>query len=626
MTFFRELMRRNVFRVGVAYALAAWVLLQIADFVLQVIDAPGWILQVFVLTAAIGLPAVLVIAWAFELTPEGLKRESEVDRSRSITPQTGRKLDRVIIVLLALTVAALLTDRFRNLERRSGGPVAEQTENESAPDATTTSEQTISEQSVAVLPFLALSSGADDEFFADGLTEEILNSLSQLPELLVTARTSAFHFKGKDLSVQDIAVQLGVRHIVEGSVRRAGERLRVTAQLIRASDGFHLWSENYDSTADDTIAVQEDIAEKIALAMDVVMDEAKREAMRRVGLRDVEAFIALQKALQLFDEAHGADDIVGALRRTNHYLDIVQQQVPDYAPAYLLHADLYVHMLMNQATGEPLGDATEQEVAGAMKLARADYRAFVANAHTPEERNNAEFDLAFLASDWRGMPARIERYAAERGCGGISWIDSMAIPFGFAAAVLPRFREGRICDPLRSTGWRGEARALLWAGDPEGALDIARQGKEIAPGDWLQVQFVNDLIALGQFEEAEREISIGIKTTINSLTMRMMLAAAQGETQKADALFQDYLELPNKSLVWELSYYAWIGDEKNANRIANGMDAHTFGGPTLATASHFCSCGAPWDLTATPNFAKLIDHAGFDWPPLSPIRFPLKSW
>ncbi len=262
MTFFHELKRRNVFRVGVAYLLAAWVLLQIVDLVLDVISAPEWILQVFALAAAIGLPTVLIFAWAFELTPEGLKRESQVDRSSSITPQTGRKLDRAIIVLLVLTVAALLTDRYLNLERRSDESVVEQTVEEPATGSTPTADQTVTQRSVAVLPFLALSSGADDEYFADGLTEEILNALSQLPELLVTARTSAFHFKGQDLPVQEIAGQLGVRHIVEGSVRRAGERLRVTAQLVRAEDGFHLWSENYDSTAADTIAVQEDIARR----------------------------------------------------------------------------------------------------------------------------------------------------------------------------------------------------------------------------------------------------------------------------------------------------------------------------------------------------------------------------
>lgn len=626
MTFFQELKRRNVFRVGVAYALAAWVLLQIVDLVLDVISAPEWILQVFALAAAIGLPTVLIFAWAFELTPEGLKRESRVDRSRSITSQTGSKLDRAIIVLLVLTVAALLTDRFMNLERRSDEPAAEQVADEPATGSTSTLSQNVAQRSVAVLPFLALSSGADDDYFADGLTEEILNALSQLPELLVTARTSAFHFKGQDLPVQEIATRLGVRHIVEGSVRRAGERLRVTAQLIRASDGFHLWSENYDSTEADTIAVQEDIAEKIALAMDVVMDEDKRERMRLAGLRDVEAFIALQKAKKLYDEAHGASDLIATLRQANQYLEVVQQRVPDYAPAYLLHSDLYIHILMNDATGQSISDSSEQEIENSMRLAETDYKKVIAHARTPEERNDAEFDLAFLAGDWRGMPARIERFSKESGCSDPVWIQNIALPFGYARLVLPRSREIRICDPLFSVYWMGEARSMLWSGDLEGALTIARQGLEVAPGQWLQLQLINDLVALGKFEAAEREISIGLTNSSNALAARMMSAAAQGDGNASEALFDEFLQDPDASRFWELAYYAWTGDQENANRLAKQMDAHSLGGLGVATIILWCNCGAPWDLEATPILAALIADAGFDWPPPSPINFPLKDW
>jgi adenylate cyclase len=626
MTFFHELKRRNVFRVGVAYLLAAWVLLQIVDLVLDVIGAPEWILQVFALAAAIGLPTILIFAWAFELTPEGLKRESQVNRDRSITPQTGRKLDRAIIVLLVLTVAALLTDRFFNLERRSNDPAQVQSAETPATDSTSTSIQPVTQQSVAVLPFLALSSGTDDEYFADGLTEEILNALSQLPELLVTARTSAFHFKGRDLPVQEIATQLGVRHIVEGSVRRAGERLRVTAQLVRASDGFHLWSENYDSTEADTIAVQEDIAEKIALAMDVVLDENKRERMKRVGLRDVEAFIALQKAQELFDEAHGDADQIPTLRQANQYFQIVQQRVPDYPPAHLLHSDLYVHILLDESLDSTPGGATEQETAEALTITVANFRAAIEHARSPEERNNAELDLAYVAADWRGMPARIERYAGERGCSDSNWIDNIAIPFGRANQLIQRFRQLRSCDPLRLTRWMGEARAMFWSGDPEGALNIARQGLKAVPGEWLQLQLINDLIALGQFEEAEREISIGLKDSADVLALRAMLAAAQGDRETADAAHQDFnLDSP-LGVFWDLPYYAWIGDQESANQIAAKVDVHAFAGVALSSAILWCNCGAPWDLSATPNFAMLVEDAGFDWPPPSPISFPLKDW
>jgi len=626
MTIFQELKRRNVFRVGVAYALAAWVLLQGADFVLEVIDAPSWILQVFVLAAAIGLPVVLIFSWVFEMTPEGLKRESRIDRSQSITPQTGRKLDRVIIVFLALAVLALLADRFLLSTPHDREPAAHGAVQTNLPAAGPASAPSPAKHSIAVLPFLPLSNGPDDEYFADGLTEEILNALAQLPELLVTARTSAFSFKGQELPVQDIASKLGVSNIVEGSVRRAGQRLRVTAQLIRAADGFHLWSENYDSTEEDTIAVQQDIAEKIALAMDVVMNEDKRRAMRRAGLRDVEAFIALKKGLELYEGAHGDPDIIGTLRKANRYFDVVLERVPDYAPAYAAHSDLYVHMLLNDATGEWNGDATQQEIDSALDLATSDFQAVVAHASTPQERNNAELDLAFITSNWHGLPARIERFIGEQGCSDSAWIQITAVPFGFASKMGDRLTAIRNCDPLSSSTWRNEARSLLWSGDAKGALDVARRGLEVAPNEWLRIQAISALAAIGEFESANYEISINIPDREVALPMRMMVAAAGGDRAKAAALFEEYSAEPLASGFWKLAYFAWTGDLENASRTAAGIDSHPFAGPGLATALLWCECGAPWDLSATPHFAGLIEDAGFSWPPPSPIRFPLKGW
>ena len=292
MSLFKELKRRNVFRVGIAYVLIGWLLLQGADFAFDLVGAPNWVIQSLSIVVAIGLPIALFFAWAYELTPEGIKREHEVDRSQSITPNTGKKLNNTILVMMALAIAYLLFDKFSisGPEKETAG-IATTSEQVTSATEEQPAESEVSRQSIAVLPFLALSSGPDDEYFADGLTEEILNSLAQLPELLVTARTSAFHFKGQNLPTTQIAASLGVAHIVEGSVRRSGDRLRVTAQLIRAKDGFHLWSENYDETTTDTIAVQEDIAEKIAGALDVILDDEDRKSMHQAGIRDVEAFI-----------------------------------------------------------------------------------------------------------------------------------------------------------------------------------------------------------------------------------------------------------------------------------------------------------------------------------------------
>jgi adenylate cyclase len=626
MNLFGELKRRNVFRVAAAYVLAAWVLLQAIDFMLDAIGAPNWILQVFIIAAVAGFLVVVVFSWVFEVTPEGIRREKDIDRSRSITAQTGRRLDRVIIVFLALAVAVLLADRFLGSDNHSSVAPTNDRVAKKENGSLTPIEQAGKEKSIAVLPFVALSSGPDDEFFADGLTEEILNALTQLPELLVTARTSAFFFKGQEVPIQDIAAKLGVANIVEGSVRRSGERLRVTAQLIRAKDGFHLWSENYDSSSADTIAVQEDIAEKIATAMNVVMDENRREAMRRVGLRDVEAFIAMQKGLDLFEKAHGDPGIIAMLRQANGYFDQVAQRVPTYTPAYWQHSDLYIHQLMAGAGGEPGGITSKEEVDEAMSRAKADYAAVLRYAQSPEERHNAELDLAFVSGEWQGMPARIERFAGERGCVPSMWVDNVTYPFGYAAKVLPRSQEVIACDPLSTSAWRSAVRAQLWSGDAESALQTARRGMTQAPGEWLSMTQIFALVALGKFDEAQKGVAERLQVAENKMTSRVMIAAAQGNRLATSGLLEQYEQSAAAEDFSSLLYYAWGGERDKANRAAARIDEHAFGSPELTVALMWCLCGSPWDLSATPKFAADISESGLPWPPASPVRFPLKDW
>lgn len=633
MSFIQELKRRNVFRMAIAYLLVAWVLLQGIDFALEVIDAPNWILQVFVLTAAVGLPIVLIFSWLFELTPEGIKRESQIDRAQSITHQTGRKMDRLIIGALALAVMLLLVDRFINSPVENGSePFSDNAVQISSAEQEKGSDpiSETHELSVAVLPFAAMSSGEDDGYFADGLTEEILNSLAQLPELLVTARTSAFAFKGQDLSVQEMAQRLGVRHIVEGSVRRSGERLRVTAQLIRAEDGFHLWSENYDSTEQDTIAVQEDIAAEIAQALDVVLDDDKREAMRRAGLRDVPAFIALQKGNEFYERAHGEDDQIPELREANHYYDQVIERVPSYAPAYQDHSDLYIHLLMRDATGGPLGDANPEELSEALPRAQNDYQKVIQYARDDAERFDAELDLAFISSDWSGMPARIERHLTQKGCNHATWIDNLVIPMGQAVRLLERIEERVTCDPLASTNWQALVRAQLWAGKPAAALEWAQQGMQRAPGAWLSMQNTAALVALGKFDAASAALDTQVLPPLTMNFNRMMIAAARVDEVEIDRILAVWEEMGNAAGIVDEKYFniifsAWLGRTTHANDLAAKVDQHVFGSPALITITLWCACGAPFDLAATPKLAADIAESGLSWPPPSPIHFPLKD-
>ncbi len=599
---FQELKRRNVIRVALAYLAAGWLVLQVVQLVLESTSAPDWVMQVFLLAIAVGFPFAVLFAWAFELTPEGIKREREVDRDKSITHQTGRKLNRAIIVVLAAAVAFLLVDKFVI----RAGP---------------TPGEGVTDKSVAVLPFVAMSSGPDDEYFADGLTEEILNSLTRVPELLVTARTSAFHFKGKDDPIPEIAAALGVAHIVEGSVRRSGERLRVTAQLIRAGDGFHLWSETYDHDTKDVFGVQTDIAEKIATALDVVLDDEQLDRMRSVGLQDPEAYVAFQKGVELFNDAHGAAGQVEKMLVANEWFEKVMALAPGFSEAYAYHADYFTHILME----EPAEGSLEEDLASAMSSLEAD----LGNAmrHAPDEGRRIAYawDLDLITGRWRGLDSRFEQMVQQNSCYLASWPEVITSPFGHAADVRRLGKRAIECDPLSFSGWMISATASQWLGDFESAVETARRGFETTGHRLLIWETIESLIGAGRFEEAAALVEREYRDESPRLAMSLRIAAAQGDKLETGALLEQYEALiPRKDGL--IMAFAVAGRHERANEVAAEIDARSFGYLILLRVISGCNCGAPFDLEATPNFAKRVAEAGLVWPPLSPIRWPLKDW
>jgi TolB-like protein len=273
VSLFEELKRRNVFRVGIAYAVSAWVLLQVVDLVLENIAAPPWVMQIFMLGLAIGFPIALIFAWAFEMTPEGVKFEKDVDRSQSITAETGQKMNRNIIIALVIAVALLLVDKFTPDTATQSPAAVEPIEQVESP----VPETEPSEKSIAVLPFVDMSPESDQAYFADGISEEILNVLVKTHSLKVAGRTSSFQFRGRNEDLRIIGQQLGVEHILEGSIRKANNRVRITAQLVKADDGFHLWSETYDRDLTDIFAIQDEIARAITDALAIELDLAEGE-------------------------------------------------------------------------------------------------------------------------------------------------------------------------------------------------------------------------------------------------------------------------------------------------------------------------------------------------------------
>jgi TolB-like protein len=617
MSLFSELKRRNVIRVGAAYLIVAWVIAQVGEFAFENFGAPDWVLKSVVVILLLGLPLALFFAWAFEMTPDGIKREVEVDRSQSIVSTTGRKLDRMIIGVLVIALAWFAFDKFYTRADSEPSPaVAEQG----------VAQDRSQEKSVAVLPFIAMSSGPDDEYFADGLTEEILNSLAQLPELLVTARTSAFSFKGQDIPIQEIAAALGVRHIVEGSVRRSGERLRVTAQLIRADDGFHLWSENYDSTSTDTIAVQENIAEQIASVLDVVLDEKKREAMKAAGLRDTEAFTLYQKGLEAYDLAHGETNIIVGLREANAYFEQVIERVPTFSAVYLEHADLYTHALTEDAAGVHQGILTEEEIANAYPAVLADYEAAKKYSTSAAQNLMMDLDLAYISGNWQGLDRRIERALEAPGCVTSNWIQVIADVFGHTEQFVEHARQILACDPRRSLSWFNVARSTLRLGDKEEALRVAREGYEIAPGAWLATALVRALVVNGKYDEAYEAIDRGIDAVDLIPAFKALVAAAQGDQALFDQYFEEFKLVNTAGHEWMIMVSAWGGRREDANHAAAQVDAHPFGAVTLSQMAQWCACGAPFDLDQTPVLAAKLKESGLNWPPPPVMDYPLKDW
>ena len=263
MSFFNELKRRNVFRVAIAYIVVSWLVMQVADVILNNISAPGWVFQAILLLLGIGFALSIFFAWAFEMTPEGIKREHEVDRSQSITPHSGKKLNNLILAVMAMTLGYFAYDKFVLSSGRDAALVEATTQAVTEQAATEPEVVTKSNKSIAVLPFVNMSDDASNEYFSDGLSEEMLNLLAKIPELRVTSRSSAFSYKGKDFKISDVGRELNVSNVLEGSVRKAGNQVRITAQLIQVDGDVHLWSETYDRSLDNIFVIQDEIASAV---------------------------------------------------------------------------------------------------------------------------------------------------------------------------------------------------------------------------------------------------------------------------------------------------------------------------------------------------------------------------
>ncbi len=469
-TLWGELKRRNVVRVGIAYVIVGWLLLQLADVLGDLLQLPDWAGKLVVFLLVLGFPIALIFAWAFELTPEGLKRERDVDREKSVTRSTGRKLDRTIIVLLALALVFVVVDNYVLQDAPQQPDVVPVVET-----------QAEAQKSIAVLPFVNMSSDQEQEYFADGLSEEILNLLARIPDLKVIGRTSSFSFKGKNEDLRVIGEMLGARTILEGSVRKSGDRIRITAQLIDAADGVHLWSDTYDRTIEDVFAVQDEVAAAIIDALHVHVGSMPT---RGVPTENAEAY-----ALYLRARAH-----------LNQYealwsAPLLRQAVeldPEFAEAHELLAFNYWW----------LGGVTMDAQEG--------YRKMRAVAHTALGLNpDSVFAQAmYVMGDMDNYSFLSEIEALERvvsaSPGNTLGYDGLTydlLEAGYFAEGLQYAKKQVELDPLSSGAHMRLGEALAANGDTDGAMQAYATARDLGNA-FAYAPLAAPLFESGELEEA----------------------------------------------------------------------------------------------------------------------------
>jgi len=452
MPLIAELKRRNVIRMAGLYLVAAWLLVQVGATLLPVFDAPPWAMKALVSTLAIGFLPALIFSWVFELTPEGLKRDADVPEAQSIAPQTARRLDRAIIVVLACALVYFAVDKFVLLPRR------ETAATESAQTAATT-------ESIAVLPLSNEGGDKDQQYFADGLSENLITTLSRFSGLKVISRNSAFQFRDSTEPSRSIGEKLGVTHLLEGSVRRLGDMVRINASLVLASDGSTLWSERYDRAYVDLFKLQDDITNAVAAALRAKLVRSRAAARTQTDRPlsgDLAAYDAYMRG-RFFDEQRTHEDFAKAFG----FFEQAIARDPQYAQAWAAFASAKV-------------------LDAAIFLGGSEQQAAVADARRLVDR------ALSLAPDSAYVNA----------------VNSRVMSSGELRLADAERAARRAVELAPTADTLGElARTLAWLGDASGAEALQRQALDTDPRDgttwyWLSI----NLAGQGRLDEAAQAI------------------------------------------------------------------------------------------------------------------------
>ncbi len=545
MSLIAELKRRNVIRMAGLYLVGAWLLTQVASTLLPVFEAPGWVMKVLVGMLASGFLVALGFSWVFELTPDGLKRDADVAPDQSIAPQTARKMERLLLVLLGIALAYFAFDKFMLAPKRDASLMASTSAaTRAAADraaATPGKKPAVTDKSIAVLAFENMSSDKDNEYFSDGIAEEILNSLSKVEDLRVAGRTSSFSFKGRHVDLREIGTTLGVAHVLEGSVRKQGDKVRITAQLIRSADGIHLWSETYDGTLDDVFALQEKIARAITRELKVVLSGEQATRLVNAGTENTDAYALYLQASAIFNNRNGAryHDAIAALGKATT-LD------PSYARAYARLASLYV-VLPNYAEVDVIA-VQEELLRYARKASELDPT--LAEPYAAIGFSYGKFARRLV--DQRKAFDRALELDPDDATANF-WFGLSLIKAGYRERGLALIDRALVNDPMLPNALRWRGILYFYAGDIDRAeqfLDRARDAG-LTFADYSLAEIVD---SRGNKSEALKLAIKGSEAFFSRLSVPERIVLAEGlyadaaARERALAFVETYLAQPHKSL------------------------------------------------------------------------------
>ena len=608
MNLLTELKRRNVFRVALFYIVAAWLVVQVAETVLPVFDVPEVFVRGVIVVLAIGFVPALVFSWIFELTPEGLKRDKNAQVDAETKRQTANKLNWATLAAAVLAIGLIAVDRLLPEQAPLlGNEVPANTVTE---DADETDPIEI-EKSIAVLPFSDFSPDGDSRWFADGLSEEILNSLVRVPDLLVAARTSSFNFRESTLPIPEIAAELGVAHVLEGSVRMGGDRVRVTAQLIRADDGFHVWSDNFDRETADMIGIQEEVAREIAEAMETTMDPAALAEMARVGTDSVEAYQAYirGRASEEFGGNPDAYELFEEARRID----------PGFSQAHFRAARFWMIQSEGSRTdlidtgleAEEMGDRFIERIDAAIETVASEQQRLFYRGLKARFQLRFRDALALFDAYLEKRPDDIEAWGQLMGLGGILREDAIVL---------------RAIDALEPAAERNLVAASSLPAAAHRLSDpalAALQVERVIPllGHFPQAgnfhyQLHRALLWVGRVDEAreihDRIFRAGLETA-NPGLVRLRQACAEGRLEEARMILDTELSDQRTD--------QWLGQMTigRAEQAYKTLQALEDSGRTYALASYLIY--PQFDPTRFPSLMRVLAADGLEPQPLRAIPF-----